>query len=130
MADLYEVYINGIPSGFVVRAAVSFHERLRGFLGRKAERTGILFPSCRAIHTFFMSFPLDVVFLDHDNRVIRVDRELAPGRAAGPVAEAASILEIPSSAHAMAGLSAGDRLAFFKRDATLLIRPPLRHRNR
>jgi uncharacterized membrane protein (UPF0127 family) len=40
----------------------------------------LLIPRCRCIHTFGMLFRLDVVFLDASGRVIRVARDIGPGR--------------------------------------------------
>ena len=114
MPDRYEVRINGIPSGLTVIAAVSFRQRLRGFIGGTPAYEGILFPSCRAVHTFFMSFPLDIIFLSDNGRVTRVNRVIKPGKFVGPVPEAVSTLEIPSATNSFTDLSAGDRLSFFK----------------
>lgn len=53
--------------------------RLRGLLGRSGleEGEGMLFPRTGSVHTMFMRFPIDVVFLDTDLRVLSV-REAVP----------------------------------------------------
>lgn len=45
--------------------ADSFFLRLRGWIGKTRAESGegILFPSCTSIHMWFMSMPIDVVFL-------------------------------------------------------------------
>jgi uncharacterized membrane protein (UPF0127 family) len=40
-------------------------------------------PRCGSVHTFGMRFPIDVVFLDREDRVVRVAREVPPRRFAG-----------------------------------------------
>jgi uncharacterized membrane protein (UPF0127 family) len=50
--------------------ATRFFDRLRGLIGKKAMPSGeaMLFPSCNDIHMWFMSMPIDVVFLRALNR--------------------------------------------------------------
>jgi hypothetical protein len=68
--------------------AESFTARLRGLLGRRAlpAREGMLIRRESSVHTFFMRFAIDVVFLDADERVLRIDATSDRGgsrRAAG-----------------------------------------------
>jgi uncharacterized membrane protein (UPF0127 family)/CheY-like chemotaxis protein len=58
------------------------HRRMRGLLGRKYLRQGegmVLRPGW-SIHTAFMRFPIDAVFLDADQVVIRIEHEVGPWR--------------------------------------------------
>src|SRR4051812_50197469 len=59
--------------------------RLRGLLGRSglSSGEGMLLRPAASIHTAFMRFPIDAVFLDRENRVVKVAAELAPWRAPG-----------------------------------------------
>ncbi len=56
--------------------------RLRGLLGRKplapAAAEGLLIEPCSSVHTFWMNYPLDLVFLDRDNRVLDIFEHVAP----------------------------------------------------
>lgn len=56
--------------------------RLRGLLGRKElpPGEGILLRPCGSVHTFFMRFPIDVVFCDADLRVLGVAAEMPKWR--------------------------------------------------
>ena len=58
--------------------------RLRGLLGRKglAHDEGLLLRPASSIHTLFMRFPIDVVFLDRELGVVKVVPELGPWRLA------------------------------------------------
>jgi uncharacterized protein len=64
--------------------ATSPFTRMRGLLGRSglADGEGMLFRPAGSIHTFFMRFPLDVVFCDRELQVLGVERELGPWRTA------------------------------------------------
>ena len=68
--------------GVDAEVAGSFWARARGLIGRRslAPGTGLLIPRCNAIHTFFMRFPIDAAFLDRDNRVVKVVRNIRPWR--------------------------------------------------
>ena len=80
-----------------VRLVDTWVGRLRGYLGSDRPRKGqgiLLFP-CKAIHTFGMAYPLDVIFLDHEGRVLEVAANLSPGTHSGPVKEAQYVLEVP-----------------------------------
>ena len=58
------------------------HRRMRGLLGRKYLRQGegmVLRPGW-SIHTAFMRFPIDAVFLDADQVVIKIEHEVGPWR--------------------------------------------------
>jgi uncharacterized protein len=56
--------------------------RLRGLIGRRSWPAGVALeiPRCRSIHTFGMRFALDLVWLDSDRHVVRVDRGVPPCR--------------------------------------------------
>ena len=68
--------------GFKARAARTFAERAKGLIGTKdlPADEGMLIEKCNAIHTFFMSFPIDAYFLDGENRVIKAVKMVRPWR--------------------------------------------------
>ena len=85
--------------------------RMRGLLGRRElpRDEGILLRPAASIHTAFMRFPIDVVFLDRELVVVAIERELAPWRAAAK-RRAHSALELASGECERRGLEVGDRL--------------------
>ena len=85
--------------------------RMRGLLGRRCldESEGILLRPAASVHTWFMRFPIDVVFLDRDLSVLRVVSGLRPWRAVGRRGSAA-VLELAAGASDAHGLRVGDRL--------------------
>lgn len=68
--------------GFKAKVARTFRERTRGLIGTKslAPDEGLLIEKCNAIHTCFMSFPIDAYFLDKGGRVVKVVRNIRPWR--------------------------------------------------
>jgi uncharacterized membrane protein (UPF0127 family) len=66
-----------------VEIAETRAERRRGLLGRTSLADGgaLMLIPCFAVHTAFMRFRIDVVFLDRDGRVVRTVSRLAPWRA-------------------------------------------------
>jgi uncharacterized membrane protein (UPF0127 family) len=85
--------------------------RMRGLLGRSGLEpgSGMLIDAAPSVHMFFMRFPIDVVFLDRDWKVVRIVQALKPWRVAG-ARRAVAALELPAGAAAEAGLVEGDRL--------------------
>ena len=53
--------------------------RLRGLAHRLPDRTVMVFPRCRDVHTLTMGHPLDIAFIGEDGRVVRVHRFVLPG---------------------------------------------------
>jgi uncharacterized protein len=82
--------------------------RMRGLLGREglAPGAGMLIHPAPSVMTFFMRFPIDVVFLDRDKRVVRVVPSLRPWRMAS-ARKAVAALELPAGASESAGLRPG-----------------------
>lgn len=88
--------------------------RLRGLLGLTADDfgngCGLWIVPCHGVHTLGMGFPIDVVYLDPENVVIHVEKELAPWRFAAVRSQAASVLELPCHTAAGTGTSVGDKI--------------------
>ena len=68
--------------GVRAEVAKSFFQRARGLIGRKGLEpgTGMLILRCNAIHTFFMRFPIDAIFLDRDDQVVKIVRSIPSWR--------------------------------------------------
>ncbi|HAZ07846.1 MAG TPA: DUF192 domain-containing protein [Elusimicrobia bacterium] len=85
--------------------------RNQGLLGRASldEGEGLWIVPCPMIHTFFMKFPIDVLFLDRGLRVVRVIEDLRPWRLSPWVLSAHSALELEGGA-LNGSVAVGDRL--------------------
>jgi hypothetical protein len=78
------------------RLADTFWARFRGLIGSDPPPPGegLLIRPCNSIHMFFMKFHIDAVFLDRDYNVVRLVRDLAPGRIVNTVQKAWQVLEV------------------------------------
>lgn len=87
-------------------------KRIRGLLGRKdfAEGQAIIIKPCNSIHTFFMGFPIDVLFVNKHNQVIKAISALIPWRLTRIYFSAAFVIELPIGTIQSTFTSQGDIL--------------------
>ena len=91
-------------------------QRARGLLGRdKLEPGEGLYLATSSIHTHFMRFPIDAVFLDDDMQVVRIRHQVKPWRFAFKRG-AAAVVELEGGVCERVGLGMGERLALVDRD--------------
>ncbi len=74
---------------------------------------GLWIVPCESVHTFFMKFPIDLVYLDRKHKVKKVRNAVAPWRLSACLL-AHSILELPAGAAKQSGTRAGDQLEVTK----------------
>jgi uncharacterized protein len=86
--------------------------RLRGLLGRMRIRSdeGLWVIPSRGVHTFGLMFPIDLIYLDAELRVVDLVEHLGPFRFGPLRRQAASVLELPSHSIDGSGTRIGDRL--------------------
>ena len=86
--------------------------RLRGLLGRDRlpAGEGLLLMGCASVHTCFMAFPVDVVYLDGDFRVTKTAERLQPWRFSFSRRGTRHTLELSAGAVEQHHLRVGDRL--------------------
>ncbi len=59
--------------------AMTLHDRARGLIGRDFQNfDAMVFNNCSSIHTMFMSMSIDVLFIDRDNKVCGLRKNLCP----------------------------------------------------
>ena len=94
------------------RHARSFWSRGWGLLGRRSldSAEGLLLDPCGSVHTSFMRFPIDVVYLDRDWKVVKVVAALRPWRLSAGGRSARRTLELAAGEAARCELREGDRL--------------------
>ncbi|MDO4582323.1 MAG: DUF192 domain-containing protein [Bacillota bacterium] len=92
--------------------AGSFLLRLRGLIGRPlAAGQGLLLKPCRQIHTFFMSYAIDAVYLDRSLRIVDIEAELPARRICKARRGAFYVLELSAGEQALKKLRIGDILS-------------------
>jgi uncharacterized membrane protein (UPF0127 family) len=93
------------------RVADNLWTRLVGLLRDRglAEGEGLWIKPCNSIHSFFMKFVFDAVFLDKDLRVVHLMPEMPPGKTSRIILSAKSVLELPAGAIARSGTQLGDQ---------------------
>lgn len=72
--------------------------RLIGLMFKKSlvGAEGLLLNPCNSIHTFFMRYSLDIVFINSENRVVKIIREIKPWRMTWIYFRAKKTLELPA----------------------------------
>jgi uncharacterized membrane protein (UPF0127 family) len=95
--------------------ADSSAKRRTGLLkhNRLAPGEGLWIVPCESVHTFFMKFPIDLVYLDKRQKVRKVRRAVPPWRLSLCLS-AHSVLELPAGRAAETGTSVGDELSVDK----------------
>ena len=77
-----------------VMKAYSVKDRLIGLMFKKEiSYDGLHLEPCNSIHTFFMKFPLDLVFLDKNLKVVKVLEGVKPWRMTRLYFSSSSVLE-------------------------------------
>lgn len=94
-----------------VERADTWRLRSKGLLGRSGMEPdeGLWIIPCAMIHTFFMKFSIDVLFLDKKLHVRKVIENLGPWRVSPWVFSASSVLELPGG-RLKGSVAVGDEL--------------------
>jgi uncharacterized membrane protein (UPF0127 family) len=84
--------------GANVKEAKTFIDRLRGlmFMDEMKGMDGLMLDPCRSIHNCFVRFPIDVIFLTGDNKVVKVIKNFKPWRFSWIYFSAQKTLELPA----------------------------------
>ena len=97
--------------GTAVDMADTSEKRRTGLLKheRLAAGEGLWIVPCESVHTFFMKFPIDLVYLDKNRKVRKVRKAVPAWRFSGCLT-AHSVLELPAGTTEETGTQAGDIL--------------------
>lgn len=103
-----------------IEPAFESRTRKKGLLGRTSlpvDRAIAIAP-CNAVHTFFMKFPIDVMFVNRDGTVRRVVHGLRPFRIAASAASHC-VIETAAGVIAASGTRPSDTLTLEESDGRL-----------
>ncbi len=92
-----------------VMLAGRFRDRVRGLLATKAGDATLMLMPCNDVHTWGMSYSIDVAFLSKEGKVIAAYEDVGPGRRIR-CASAVAVLERCSRC-ARAWFAVGDRVS-------------------
>ena len=95
-----------------VRVADTLFTRMKGLLGKKELPTGdaLWIKPCFSVHTFFMKFPIDVIFLNKKNQIIASVSNLSPNRMTRLYLQSLSVLELPTGTIYATNTEVGDEI--------------------
>ncbi|MBU0709888.1 MAG: DUF192 domain-containing protein [Candidatus Omnitrophica bacterium] len=87
--------------------------RIKGLLGKKGLNRGeaLVIRPCNSIHTFFMRFPIDVLFVSKDNRVVKAISCLKSFRLSAVYFSASFVIELPSGVIQSTSTQEGDSIS-------------------
>jgi len=94
--------------------ALNWRDRLRGMICRKFDSEdgidAMIFPRCCAIHTMWMSMPIDVIFLDSGSKAVGLFPGVKPWRLSLVCRGASTVIELPVGSIVASGTELGHHL--------------------
>ncbi len=95
-----------------VRIARSFWDRGRGLMFHAGldAGTGLVIDPCSSIHTMWMRFPLDVLYVSADGSVLRADSKMKPWRVGPLFVRGRYVIELPPGTIEQSRTEKGDKL--------------------
>ena len=102
----------GQPLVTAGRVANNYWSRFRGLIGSRPLQAGegLLIVPCSSVHTHFMSFPIDVLYLNREGEVVGIDHSLLPWRLGRFYKQVRYVLELPAGTAKATGTVVGDRV--------------------
>ena len=95
-----------------VSVADNFISRFIGLMGKKEFPEGncLVITPCKSIHMFFMKFPIDVLFIDKDQKVTYIIENMKPWSFSRIVWNSYNVIELPAGTVSKTGTKTGDLL--------------------
>ena len=103
---------NGKELSNNVDVSDTLFKRMKGLLGKSEMQNGesLWIKPCMSIHTFWMKFPIDVIFLNKKNHVVATIKNLKPNRLTRLYPKAVSVLELPAGTIEATSTEIGDEI--------------------
>jgi len=88
--------------------------RIKGLLGRKVllPNQAIILDPCNSVHTFFMRFPIDLLFVDKDYKIIQAIPGFHPNRVSSIYWKSSKVIELPAGKLNLTNTQIKDQLQF------------------
>lgn len=105
---------SGQQVGHRIAEAYTFLRRLRGLMltNSLSEGYGLHIRPCRAVHSFFMKYSIDVLHLDEAGQIVGIQNRLTPGKFGQTFRGTCSVVEIPAGTIERAGVRIGQTAVF------------------
>jgi uncharacterized membrane protein (UPF0127 family) len=99
----------GLLLGHYIDRAESFIQRFKGLMLKKHLPIGhgLYIRPCKAVHTFFMKFEIDVLHLDEEGRIVGMEQSLKPGTFGKAIPATKSVVELPAGTLEQEGIYVG-----------------------
>ena len=115
-ADLVRIINESRNTILAERAEVarSFWGRFWGLMGRRELPAGaaLVIEGEGSVHTFWMRFPIDLIFVDRDGVVVGLREAMPPHRPFAGARGACRTIELPTGTIAQSGTQRSDQLRF------------------
>ncbi len=100
--------------GEAIEVAETAVQRVKGLLGRDAlaDGQGLLFKHCSSMHTFFMHFPIDIIYTDKKGKVLKLAAGVRPFKLVAAPFRSFYAVELPVGAILQSRSKVGDHLVF------------------
>lgn len=114
--------INRSKKNMIIRnlhVADGFWSRLKGLMRKRdlPEDEGLLIVPCNSVHSMFMRFPIDLLFLDRDFKVIKIVEVFKPWKATPIIRGCYQVVELRAGVVKKMGVSIRDELNIIKSDS-------------
>lgn len=98
-----------------VKIAQNFFTRSFGLLLRKSlsENEGLIIKPCCSIHTFFMKFNIDVLFVNKQNQIVALYENVKPRRILPIHLNSFYVIELASSSISAKNIEKGDLIDLY-----------------
>ncbi|MFC3041559.1 DUF192 domain-containing protein [Virgibacillus xinjiangensis] len=101
-----------------VRVADRFWSRLKGLMFTKnmQESTGLHITPCASIHTFFMNYSIDILYLNREKEIVGIEENLEKGKIGKRFKQVRSVIELPAGTIKNTSTAIGQTVALVHSD--------------
>ena len=109
--------------GEAIEVAATAAQRVRGLLGKEClqDGQGLLFKNCASLHTFFMTFPIDIIYADRKGKVLKLAPAVKPFKLVAAPMRAFYAIELPAGAIEKSDTQVGDMITVHEELETIEI---------
>ncbi|MCI2257073.1 DUF192 domain-containing protein [Domibacillus sp. PGB-M46] len=99
-----------------VKVAYRFWSRFKGLMLTKnmPDNLALHISPCPSIHTFFMRYPIDVLYLNNRKEIVGTEESLVPGKIGKRFSKTESVIELPAGRIKDTSTTVGQTVAFIE----------------